>query len=86
MYCIPFIVSCVILNLNIMLRMYACRYLIVTSLCLHRWGGDPANTQDLYTICTMLDQRRRRRDDLVQMLYKCFVLAGSKKLCLLWSS
>ena len=25
----------------------------------------------------MLDQRRRRWKDVVQMLYKCFVLAGS---------
>ena len=30
----------------------------------------------LYTICTMLDQRRRRWADVVQMLYKCFVSAG----------
>ena len=36
----------------------------------------PANTKHLYNICTMLDQRRRRWADVVQMLYKCFVLAG----------
>ena len=30
----------------------------------------------LYNNCTMLVQRRRRWDDVVQMLYKCFVLAG----------
>ena len=35
----------------------------------------PANTKYLYNICTMLDQRRRRWADVVQMLYKCFVLA-----------
>ena len=33
----------------------------------------PANTKHLYNICTMLDQRRRRWADAVQMLYKCFV-------------
>ena len=27
-------------------------------------------------MCTMLDQRRRRWADIVQMLYKCFVFAG----------
>ena len=36
----------------------------------------PANTKHLYNICTMLDQRRRRWDDVVQMLYKSFVSAG----------
>ena len=30
-------------------------------------------TKHLYHICTMLDQRRRRRADVVQMLYKCFM-------------
>ena len=37
---------------------------------------NPANTKHLYKICTMLDQRRRRWADVVQMLYKCFVFAG----------
>ena len=37
---------------------------------------DPVNTKHLYNICTMLDQRRRRWADVVQMLYKCFVFAG----------
>ena len=37
-----------------------------------------ANTYDLYTICTMLDQRRRRWADVVQMVCKCFVFAGSE--------
>ena len=37
----------------------------------------PANTTHLYNICTMLDQRRRRWADVVQMLYKCVVFAGS---------
>ena len=36
----------------------------------------PANTKYLYNICTMLDQRRRRWADVVQMLYRCFVFAG----------
>ena len=34
------------------------------------------NTRHLYNICTMLDQRRRRWADVVQLLYKCFVFAG----------
>ena len=40
-------------------------------------------TMLLYNICTMLDQRRRRWPDVVQMLYKYFVLASGK--CLRWS-
>ena len=36
----------------------------------------PANTKHLYNICTMLDQRRRRWADVVEMLYKYFVFAG----------
>ena len=35
----------------------------------------PADTKHLCSICTMLDQRRRRWADVVQMLYKCFVFA-----------
>ena len=34
----------------------------------------PVNAKHLYNICTMLDQRRRRWADVVQMLYKCFVI------------
>ena len=37
------------------------------------WG-----TKYLHNICTMLDQRRRRWDNVVQMLYKCFVFTGVK--------
>ena len=37
----------------------------------------PENTKHLCNICTMLDQRRRRWTDVVQMLYKCFVFAGA---------
>ena len=37
---------------------------------------DPVNTKHLYNICKMLDQRRRRWADVVQMLYKCFVFTG----------
>ena len=33
-------------------------------------------TKHLFHICTMLDQRRRRWANVVQMLYKCFVFAG----------
>ena len=36
----------------------------------------PVHAKHLYIICTMLDQRRRRYADVVQMLYKCFVFAG----------
>ena len=34
------------------------------------------NAKHLYNICTLLDQRRRRWADVVQMLYTCFVFAG----------
>ena len=37
----------------------------------------PVNTKHFYNICTMLDQRRRRWADVVQMLYKCFEFAGN---------
>ena len=40
------------------------------------WGVIPVNTKHLYNICTMLDQRRGRWADVVQMLYKCFVFTG----------
>ena len=36
----------------------------------------PANAKLLYNFCKMLDQRRRRWADVVQMLYKCFVFTG----------
>ena len=29
-------------------------------------------------MCTMLDQRQKRRVDVVQMLYKCVVFTGKK--------
>ena len=39
----------------------------------------PQQTQNIcITFCTMLDQRRRPWADVEQMLYKCFVFAGSK--------
>ena len=38
----------------------------------------PVNTKHLYNNFTMLDQRRRRWADVVQMLYKCFVFAQIK--------
>ena len=37
---------------------------------------ETANTKHLYDICTMLDQRRRRWADFVQMLYNFFIFAG----------
>ena len=46
--------------------------------CLLGINDSPANTQHLYNICTMLDQRRRRWADVVQKLYNCFVFAGSE--------
>ena len=33
----------------------------------------------LYNMCTMLDQRRRRRANVVHMLYKYFVFAGYRR-------
>ena len=36
----------------------------------------PVNTKHLYNFCTMLDQRRRRWADVVQMLCKCLVFTG----------
>ena len=44
--------------------------------CLALHGSIPVNTKHLYNICTMLDQRRRRWADIVQMLYKRFVFTG----------
>ena len=70
------------------LFMYPASNLIVGSPHTSRstaWSGDgtagpvrrhhPINHKHLYNICTMLDQRRRRWADVVQMLYKCFVFA-----------
>ena len=36
----------------------------------------PANTKHLYNICTTSAQRLQRWANIVQMLYKCFVLIG----------
>ena len=36
----------------------------------------PSNAKHLYNICTTSAQRLRRRSSIVQMLYKCVVLAG----------
>ena len=38
--------------------------------------SNPVNTKHLYNISTILDQRRRRWVDVVQMLCKCFVFIG----------
>ena len=40
------------------------------------WLPDPVTQKHLYNICTVLDWHRRRWADVVQMLYKCFVLLG----------
>ena len=48
---------------------------------LHLHAKYPVNTKRLYNICTMLEQRRRRWADVVQILYKCFVLARLRKPC-----
>ena len=39
--------------------------------------ASPANTKPLYKFCTTSAQRHRRWADVVKMLYKCFVFAGS---------
>ena len=36
----------------------------------------PANAKHFYDICTTSTQRLRRRSNIVQMLYKCFLFAG----------
>ena len=36
----------------------------------------PVNTEHLYNICTMLNQRRRRWADVVQILYNVLCLLG----------
>ena len=43
---------------------------------MYKSKNNPANTKHLYNICTTLAQRLRRWSNFVQMLYKCFVLAG----------
>ena len=45
----------------------------------------PVNTKHLYNICTMLDQRRRRWADVVQILYKCFVFTGQGIVQMGWN-
>ena len=45
----------------------------------------PINTKHLYNICTMLDQRRRRWADVVQLLCKCFVFTGMGEQVLRYS-
>ena len=41
----------------------------------HSVGSKPVDTKYFHSICTMLDQRRIRWANVVQMLYKCFVFA-----------
>ena len=40
------------------------------------FGDSPVNARHVSGICTMLDERRRRWADVVQMLRECFVFAG----------
>ena len=40
----------------------------------------PSQCTHLYSMCTMLDQRRRRWSSIVQMLYTCFVFAELRAL------
>ena len=52
--------------------------------------NDSSKRKHLYNICSMMDQRRRRWDDVVQMLYKCFVFVGDssekkRKVCITWN-
>ena len=50
---------------------------IITTLCIISYYINiSVNTKHLENTCTMLDQRRRRWADVVQMLYKCFVFGG----------
>ena len=44
---------------------------------LYKKAATPANTKHLYNICTTSAQRLRRWSNIVQMLYKCFVLTGT---------
>ena len=66
---------------SIDLHTLAQRYVNVGLLVRHAWSAymyyQPANTNYLYNICTMLDQRLRRCSNIVQMLYKCFVFLGN---------
>ena len=55
---------------------------LASNLCPPFMAAAPANTNHLYTIYTMLGQRRRRWAGVVYMLYKCFVFAGAST-CLL---
>ena len=41
----------------------------------------PANTKHLYNICTMLDRRRRRLADVVQLLTSSHVTMHAQSLC-----
>ena len=47
-----------------------------------KYRAYPSNPKHLYNICTMLNQRRRRWADVVQMLYQCFVFLEIPKTSL----
>ena len=59
-----------------LLRALSAQLLEILTLYLSNCLNIAANTNHLYDICTMLDQRRRRWADVVEMLYDCFVFAG----------
>ena len=44
--------------------------------------ANPVNTKQLYAICTMLDQRRRRLIDVEQVLYNTLYLLGMQYIIL----
>ena len=52
-------------------------YIIIISVLI---TSSPANTKNLYNICTTSTQRLRRWFNIVQMLYKRFVFAGYSRL------
>ena len=67
-------------------------YEILWRILLAMSASCPVNTNHLYNICTMQDQRRRRWAGVVQMLYKimfcvcwgCVVRAGRNAISLLY--
>ena len=56
------------------------QYIETSAPCVRRVvSATPANKKHLYNIniCTISAQRLRRWSNIVQMLYKCFVFAGT---------
>ena len=48
--------------------------------CIPSATNNPVNTKHLYNIYTMLNQRRKRWANVVQMLYKCLCLLGRGRI------